>query len=35
MPKLTHPESGQTIEVSPSQVEVYESQGWQQSKPSK
>ncbi len=36
MPKLTHPDSKGSIEVSPDQVENYESQGWEkQSAPKK
>lgn len=34
MPKLKHPDNG-TIEVSPSQVEMYESQGWEKQTASK
>lgn len=29
MPQMSHPDSSQTIEVSPPQVEIYESQGWE------
>jgi hypothetical protein len=29
MPQMTHPDSKQTIEVSPAQVDVYLSQGWE------
>ena len=29
MPELTHPDSKQTIEVSPSEVDRYASQGWE------
>ena len=29
MPKLTHPESKQTIEVAKDMVPVYETQGWE------
>jgi hypothetical protein len=29
MPKMTHPESKQVIDVAPAQVDLYKSQGWQ------
>jgi hypothetical protein len=29
VPQMTHPDSSQTIEVSPPQVAAYESQGWE------
>jgi len=28
MPKLTHPDSGQTIEVADEQADLYRGQGW-------
>lgn len=31
MPKMTHPDSEQTIEPSADQVPLYESQGWSES----
>lgn len=35
MPKMTHPNSKQTIEVSPAQVAMYASQGWETKAPAK
>lgn len=35
MAHLTHPDSGQEIEVRADQVQLYTSQGWQQTKASK
>jgi hypothetical protein len=31
MPEMTHPDSKQTIDASPDQVPMYESQGWSKS----
>lgn len=35
MPKMTHPDSKQSVDVSPDQVEMYESQGWTKPTPKK
>jgi hypothetical protein len=35
MPKMTHPDAKGSIEVSPEQVEIYESQGWEKQTASK
>jgi hypothetical protein len=35
MPKMTHPDSKQTLDVAADQVPMYESQGWTKSAPKK
>lgn len=35
MPKMKHPRSTQTLDVAPSQVPMYESQGWYTVAPAK
>ncbi len=35
MPKMTHPDSKQTIQVTDEQAEMYESQGWNKPAPKK